>query len=348
MFSYRIFFMLPRHALSTALLLAALALAGCSSTPEKSPYEDASVERPLEMPPALVVEGDNPIAAPYAGYQAAHGTAVVPPLADGLRLGRDGGLRWLEVTAPVEKVWAAARAFLTANGLGVDIADSRLGILESKWFGRRTDVPSGWFERLFRDAEAPRKDRFRLRLERGEDGGTRVFAAHRVMVERDGQWAWGSPDPLLEVELLQRLAMYLGASQAAAAAAVPVTPAPPRAVLGEADGQPVLQIHEGFARSWRHVQLALDRLGFLIQDRDRSAGRYYIKLGADFFAQEESWLSRLFGGGEAARETVFILELRAVADETTMRILTESGAPADAAVARRLLGEFEKLLGQAG
>lgn len=335
-----------RRALSLTALLAGLAAlaVGCSSTPDKSPYEDANVERPLEMPPALVVSGDNPIAATYAGYQSAPGAAVVPPLAQGIRLGRDGGLRWLEVEAPVERVWDAAQSFFTANGLGVSIADTRLGIIESNWVERRADVPVGWFERLFRDAEARRKDRFRLRVERGDDGHTRVFVAHRSLLEQPSGWVWGAPDALLEMELLQRFAMHLGVAQQAAAAAVPVEPAPARAVMDADGGEPVLRIHEGFARSWRHVQLALDRLGFLVQDRDRSAGRYYIKLSADFFSQEQGWLSRLFGGDDAARETVFVLSLQSQGDESTLRILSEAGAPAKTELARRLLGEFEKLL----
>jgi outer membrane protein assembly factor BamC len=36
------------------------------------------------------------------------------------------------------------------------------------------------------------------------------------------------------------------------------------------NGQPAVQIDEGFDRAWRRVGVALDRTGFTVEDRDRS------------------------------------------------------------------------------
>lgn len=41
-------------------------------------------------------------------------------------------------------------------------------------------------------------------------------------------------------------------------------------------GQTNLIVHEDFARAWRRTGLALDSLGFKIEDRDRSRGVYFI------------------------------------------------------------------------
>ena len=43
------------------------------------------------------------------------------------------------------------------------------------------------------------------------------------------------------------------------------------------DGRPVVQIAEPFDRAWRRVGLALDRTGFTVEDRDRSAGTYFVR-----------------------------------------------------------------------
>jgi outer membrane protein assembly factor BamC len=36
-------------------------------------------------------------------------------------------------------------------------------------------------------------------------------------------------------------------------------------------------MEEAFDRSWRRVGLALDRIGFTVEDRDRSAGIYFVR-----------------------------------------------------------------------
>jgi outer membrane protein assembly factor BamC len=42
------------------------------------------------------------------------------------------------------------------------------------------------------------------------------------------------------------------------------------------DGSQV-EIEEGFDRAWRRVGLALDRVGFTVEDRDRARGLYFVR-----------------------------------------------------------------------
>ena len=44
-----------------------------------------------------------------------------------------------------------------------------------------------------------------------------------------------------------------------------------------ADGNTLLTVDEPFDRAWRRVGLALDRVGFTVEDRDRSKGLYYVR-----------------------------------------------------------------------
>jgi outer membrane protein assembly factor BamC len=43
------------------------------------------------------------------------------------------------------------------------------------------------------------------------------------------------------------------------------------------DGMRTLALEDQFDRAWRRVGLALDRVGFTVEDRDRSQGLYYVR-----------------------------------------------------------------------
>jgi outer membrane protein assembly factor BamC len=113
-------------------------------------------------------------------------------------------------------------------------------------------------------------------------------------------WQPRPADPELEAEMLQRLqAKFVGdqavqTAKAGVAPGTPPVPAEPRALVSKAEGQPVLVMKDDFDRAWRRVGLSLDRLGFSVQDRDRSSGLYYVKyLNPQVEAQKPGLLSRL-------------------------------------------------------
>jgi outer membrane protein assembly factor BamC len=61
---------------------------------------------------------------------------------------------------------------------------------------------------------------------------------------------------------------------AAAVAAAPIAPA--NAVLENAGAGPLV-VNDGFERAWRRVGLALDRVGFTVEDRDRTKGTFFVR-----------------------------------------------------------------------
>jgi outer membrane protein assembly factor BamC len=82
----------------------------------------------------------------------------------------------------------------------------------------------------------------------------------------------------LDAELLRRLMVKLGVAekQAEQIAANPVSEK--RAdVVKESDNSVTLNVNDPFDRGWRRVGLALDRVGFVIEDKDRSSGIYYVR-----------------------------------------------------------------------
>jgi outer membrane protein assembly factor BamC len=48
-------------------------------------------------------------------------------------------------------------------------------------------------------------------------------------------------------------------------------------VFKEADGSAKLVLNDAFDRAWRRVGLALDRIGFVIEDKDRSNGVFFVR-----------------------------------------------------------------------
>jgi outer membrane protein assembly factor BamC len=70
----------------------------------------------------------------------------------------------------------------------------------------------------------------------------------------------------------------LGARDEQAKQLAAVAPAQQRAdIIKSNDGTELLQVHEPFDRAWRRVGLALDRVGFTVEDRDRQKGLYFVR-----------------------------------------------------------------------
>ena len=138
-------------------------------------------------------------------------------------------------------------------------------------------------------------------MEVNAQGQTEIYIAHRgaveVLVGQDNgssKWTDRPSDPNLEVEMLARLMVFLGASndQAKAAQAKVNSPGsipPPASRVQDNGAQSVLLVSLGFDRAWREVGLGLDRSNFTVEDRDRTQGIYYVRFvnSKDFDSQSE-------------------------------------------------------------
>ncbi len=87
-------------------------------------------------------------------------------------------------------------------------------------------------------------------------------------------------------------------SAAAALATAPASDRPELAtVVAEQGGLTGLRVNEGYERAWREVGLAIDRIGFTVEDRDRSKGTYFVRyVDLDRRDPRQGALSRLFSG----------------------------------------------------
>lgn len=291
------------------LALALAGLTGCGSIgsllePDRIDYKSTGKGRSLEVPPDLTqLQRENRYAIPSSnrgtatasGYALQQGarpaTDVVAPRAvDNMRIERAGSQRWLVVKESPEALWPQIKDFWQDSGFLMHIDAPQIGVMETDWAENRAKIPQDFvrntlgkvLDSLYSTGE---RDKFRTRLERGPDGSTEIYISHRGMQEElvgsqnDGTvWTPRPADAELEAEFLARLMARLGAEEAQAKAQVANTPSQStRAKLVKSSDGGYVEVGESFDRAWRRVGLALDRVGFTVEDRDRDAGLYYVR-----------------------------------------------------------------------
>ncbi|MDX9706614.1 MAG: outer membrane protein assembly factor BamC [Azospira sp.] len=374
-----------------ALLSSLCVLAACGSLgleTKKVDYKTTARAPTLETPPDLIAPAqDDRFAVPdigggrgqatFSAYanerkpeaRAARGSSSVLPTVDNVRIERAGTQRWLVVPGTPEKHWDLVKEFWQETGFLVKLEVPEAGIIETDWAENRAKIPQDFLrnflgrviDSLYSSAE---RDKFRTRLEPGsEPGTTDIFISHRGMYEifvsegRDQtRWQPRPADPELEAEMLRRLMMRFGIEEKQAAVAVATSQTPPaeRARIVSAAGSArVLEVNERFDRAWRRVGLALDRVGFTVEDSDRSKGLYFVRYvdpDADATAKKdgEGWLARLnpFKSSEttALSRMQYRIHVAEAGERSAVGVLTREGGADDSETARKILGLLHEQL----
>jgi len=373
-----------------ALCIALAAVLGACQTAsdmlegKKVDYKSAGQAPTLEIPPDLTTPTrDNRYVVPggtssatLSGYQADRaqqaksGSAVsgVLPTIQNMQIERAGTQRWLVVPIPPEKVWPLVRDFWQENGFLIAVDVPETGVMETDWAENRAKIPQDGIrailgkliDQVYSTAE---RDKFRTRLERNAENGTEVYISHRGMIEvsRGGggtMWEPRPADPELEADFLRRLMVRLGtqeekAKQMMVASTAPTAVQARAAVQTGIGGFETLEVFESFDRAWRRVGLALDRVGFTVEDRDRQKGQYFVRY-ADTDAldmqkkdEKEGILSKLAfwkSNNTATKAEQYRVQIRQFAGKCVVQVLTKDGAQANTQTTRRIVGLlFEQL-----
>ncbi len=299
-------FCAPLRALAAALL-SALLFSGCesmtSSIGKKIDYKSTATAPALEIPPDLSapayderynVATASGLAARDANRPAA-GQDIAPKANADARVVRAGNERWIVVKTTPEQAMNTVRQFWTDTGFAIAVEQPQIGVIETDWVENRAEIPQDFIRRqLGKIADALfttyKRDKFRTRVERGNDPGTvEIYVSHRGMEQMPTAtsdhspvafaWAVLPPNPDLEAEMLTRMLVRFGATQPEARQSLQTAAATPdRARVEKAtDGTSRLVVDDSFDRAWRRVGLTLDRIGFTVVDRDRSKGLYFVR-----------------------------------------------------------------------
>lgn len=360
--------------------LAAL-VAGCGGSllDNKVEYKSAGKLPPLEVPPDLTalsrdtryqVPDVNPTGvATYSSYSAERiggprlgSTEILPAIsASKVSMARAGTQRWLVVPQSPEKLWPVVKEFWQELGFLIKIEVPEAGVMETDWAENRAKIPQDFIratigkllEGLYSTSE---RDKFRTRLERGtEPGTTEIYISHRGVSEvytsqqQDSTvWQARPADPELEAEFLRRLMVRLGTDEAQAKAVVASTGGVERAkIVRSPDGASQLEVDEPFDRAWRRVGLALDRVGFTVEDRDRSKGLFFVRyIDPERDAQsggkkDDGFLSKLMfwksGSGDPRSAEQYRVHIRDKKDSSQVEVLTKEGQLDKSDTARKIL-----------
>lgn len=353
------------------LSLSLLLLSGCSSLnevlggEESVDYKSTVRGDPLSIPPDLTqANRDAHFRAPegatsYSQYQQGQqvqpgsGVQQVLPEQTGVRVVRDGDLRWLVVEQSPEQVFPRIAEFWTDLGFTINSQDPKTGVIQTDWAENRAKIPESWIrsalgsiiDQVFDSGE---RDRFRTRVER-VDGHTEVYISHQRMEETptvDGaafKWVYAKEDPGLNATMLARLMVYLGTDVDTARSRIEhAEKAPQVAAVEKLDGaeQAELLLNEPFDRAWRRVGVAIDSAGFTVEDRDRTAGVFYIRyLDSDTGEkiEQQNIIGRIFGSRNTAEAQAYRINVREQGGRTRVVVQDQNGQEQTTPTAKRII-----------
>lgn len=352
-------------------------LAGCSALESKKiDYKGSAKTKPLEIPPDLTAPSNNPgfkvpegsPAASTATYSKLQQQATQPvapqgstvlPTTEKARFERGGSQRWLVVSDTPENLWPLVKEFWQESGFLIETEKPALGIMETDWSENRAKIPKGGLGGLINRAlefatSSPERDRFRTRLERGvEPGTTEIYISHKgvaQVVQSDRVtsttpvWTQRPSSPELEAEFLTLLSVRLGIPSDTQAKAMlkTVDKAPAQAAVVPSANGSILTVNDVFDRTWRRVGLALDRIGFMVEDRNRADGTYFVRYQDPDAVAKKSFASKLaFWKTDDAtkgpeRYQVQVVALGA-AGPTEVRVLNKDGVQDNSSTSKRIL-----------
>ena len=314
----------------------------------------------------------------YASQQAQGNTLganqnaqLVLPQGEVAKIIRDGNDRWIHVDLAPEIVWPVMQDFWTTVGLSLSRQDAATGVMETNWAENRAKLPQdiirGTLGRIVDLVYSTgERDQYRARIERSATGGSDIFVTHRAMVEvvksmgGDNEttvWQPGPSDPEMEAEMLTRLAQRI--NQEFNPEAVKKSAAEHEAEVQkltsyqaeeaisqlEQDAEGVatsIFIKEDFERAWRRVALAIDRMGFTVEDRDRSRGFFLVRyLDQEYEEQkrsEQGFWSNAFGNTKPVEAPQYVIYLQRLSDtECRVHVLGPDGKVDQTGVAPRIL-----------
>jgi outer membrane protein assembly factor BamC len=329
----------------------------------------------LEIPPDLTVGSfDDAMDVPpvggtatyseYAGERSKRsritgGGDVLPEVKD-VKLRRDGNNRWLEINASPQQVWPEVVSFWRSQGILLVEQDPTTGIMKTDWLENRADIRRDFITNMLRKVAdglyaTALRDQYRVRIEPGVKAGTTdLYLTHRAMEEHfrsnavgedvSTVWEPAPADPDKEAAMLRRLLVYLGVSEKEATGlAAQQAPDGGRAkslLSTGPGGESVLIVSDELRNAWRLTGVALDRIGFAVEDRDRTQGIYYVRYDDPAKGTEKKgWASKLafWRSDDEKGVAQYQVKLTAEGDRTRVVVRDQVGRPASSTTASRIL-----------
>ncbi len=368
---------LPRLLTRLVIVTLAVGVSGCSYISEKYEeskrrpieYQSATEEKGLEVPPDLTRSTiKDRLSVPSLGGTSYSDYALDKRKSKGITTGgvletaasvsveHEGDKYWLIIAQSPNVVWQRIQDYWVANGFLLKVEDPGIGIMETEWAENRAELPLGTIRKLLSSVvdslyDTGTRDKYRLRVEKGEKPGTtEVFITHTRAEEKligtDGETVWTlvGTDRELEIEMLRRLAVHIGVEDQRSDTLFAQNKQRKlnrASLLNDSKGHSSLILKQDYSRAWRLTGLALDRVGFTVEDRDRSKGVYFVRYADPLKDEPKSkgFLSKLafWQSDKKAEATQYQVLVRNKGDKSVVTILDQAGKLEGSKTGRRIL-----------
>lgn len=210
-------------------------------------------------------------------------------------LERSGNREWLFVDRDASKVWIGVLGYLNELGVGIATRDSTKRVVETQWNDFGVDKDRGLMYRTLSkrfgiDGLDPIEDRFRIEVRGGlKEGTTEVHVYHQGRTlpkkgkESSAPVRWdnfGERSRRVDNGVLTELLAFLTQDETESSFFLQAQglDVGSHAEMGlDGNGNQVLTIRGwSYAHVWDSVSDALDKAGFEVVDRNRSAGLFYL------------------------------------------------------------------------
>ena len=240
---------------------------------------------------------------------------------DAVRLQRLGESSWAVVNVAPGQLWPQVRAFLLSSGIDVASIDASGGLIDTAFVMLEN-----------RSLES----RFRFRVDSGVQRDTSELQVLQQNFATDldlTSWPQNSDDTEIEQTMLRNIAQFIANS----AEAAPVSMMAEQAMTGagriameESTSGARLRLDLPFNRAWAATEKGFTDAGFRLDDKNRSAGLFYVTYLGPEGEEDGGWFSWL-GGSDSDDPLIgqgFQVQLNTEdTSQVTIHILGSDGQP---------------------
>ncbi len=338
-----------RFSLLSLILLVSVVLNGCSNYSASHEYYKARPEAKLEIPPGLdrpiekldmalpkAVDGNTTYSS-YRGDCKQESSTLKMVDQQDLSVVREGHFIWLQANANPEQLWEPTRHFLKNKGFTLAQDDDDLGILESNWFE-------------YQGESLTLRDKYRLRFEYGKTAGSsEIYLSLRSEVLLGDQWQPRDADVELEIEMLKRLALYLGDSEVEFSELTTADTEVSLQDRGKKGGLGLI-INHGFDDTWRRTIQAIEKSGNAVEERlvnQRFLIARFEDKSEEAKARKSSWMGNVLTPSKKHavgryRIEFFILD----ENRTEIQIQNLQGKVTSSKRAKQVMSQLEQALSE--
>ena len=325
-------------------VMLVFALSGCSLLPDTSsiiPWETDSelsgdYENAIEADAITVPEGLDAgaiqqaypipevavnLAIPVTGKAPRPAPLTAGSQLDAVRLQRLGDSSWAVVNVAPGQLWPQVRAFLVSSGIDVASVDASGGLIDTTFV-------------MLENKSL--ESRFRFRVDSGVQRNTSELHILQQNVAKDldlTSWPQSSDDAELEQTMLRNIAQFIANS----AESAPVSMMAEQAMTGagriameESNSGARLRLALPFNRAWAATEKGFADAGFRLDDKNRSAGLFYVTYVGPEGEEGGGWFSWL--GGSDSDDPLIGQEFQVLlttenTSQVTIDILGSDGEP---------------------